>query len=168
MQTHSTVLIKQEATPSPTRTDSLCKEALPICRWKSTSRGPGSRSPGFRWVIFQRLLARTCSNICACYSALSFLMGIRNSGKYSVQSDVKQAIDAKAYPKVSADLRHQLGTLRYCHACQHFCKHIIIALVGCLADVCCKLTTPVLINSLLMPFCMLLPMNIWLERASRI
>ena len=30
-----------------------------------------------------------------------------------MQSDVKKAVDAKAYPKVSADIRHQLGTLRY-------------------------------------------------------
>jgi len=30
-----------------------------------------------------------------------------------LQSDVKTAIDDKAYPRVSADIRHQLGTLRF-------------------------------------------------------
>ncbi|KAL3136794.1 hypothetical protein ABBQ38_005507 [Trebouxia sp. C0009 RCD-2024] len=30
-----------------------------------------------------------------------------------LQSDVKEAIDAKAYPRVQADLRHQLGTLSF-------------------------------------------------------
>jgi len=30
-----------------------------------------------------------------------------------MQSDVKKAVDAKAYPRVSADIRHQLGTLRW-------------------------------------------------------
>ncbi len=29
-----------------------------------------------------------------------------------MQSDVKKAVDAKAYPRVSADIRHQLGTLK--------------------------------------------------------
>lgn len=36
-----------------------------------------------------------------------------------MQSDVKKAVDAKAYPKVSADIRHQLGTLRYYNADGH-------------------------------------------------
>ena len=30
-----------------------------------------------------------------------------------MQSDVKKDVDAKAYPRVSADIRHQLGTLRW-------------------------------------------------------
>ncbi|DBA88101.1 TPA: hypothetical protein ACH3X2_005099 [Trebouxia sp. C0005] len=30
-----------------------------------------------------------------------------------LQSDVKKAVDAKAYPRVSADIRHQLGTLSF-------------------------------------------------------
>lgn len=33
-----------------------------------------------------------------------------------MQSDVKKAVDAKAYPRVSADIRHQLGTLRCCNS----------------------------------------------------
>lgn len=49
---------------------------------------------------------------------------MENSQEYSLQSDVKKAIDAKAYPKVSADIRHQLGTLRYRDACQDSCKHM--------------------------------------------
>lgn len=33
----------------------------------------------------------------------------------AMQSDVKKAVDAKAYPRVSADLRHHIGTLRCCN-----------------------------------------------------
>lgn len=31
----------------------------------------------------------------------------------AVQKDVKKAVDANAYPRVSADIRHHIGTLRY-------------------------------------------------------
>ena len=56
-----------------------------------------------------------------------------------MQSDVKKAVDAKAYPKVQADIRHQLGTLRYdtAHGHVHHTPADVL-FDGCLADSSCK------------------------------